>query len=131
MPSHFGLGIAANDGNGLDDDLGDRADRVAVTVPIFGHVISTALDIGAAGPSGHSLPGYGPAPRIPSVSEQALSLALLRFHAPWETELLVDDDRTVIDYGAAFSYEWQDKDAPGFYVAFDDSLGGDPNGRGR
>ena len=134
MPSHFGLGIAANDGGGLDggvggldDDLGDRADRVAVTVPVFGHVVSTALDVGASGPSGQALPGYGPAPRLPQVSEQSVSLALLRFHAPWEAELLRNDGRLVVDYGVAGSVEWQNDDVPGFYVAFDQRLANDQN----
>ena len=127
MPSHFGLGIAANDGNALDDDLGDRADRVAITVPIFGHVLSAAYDVGASGPSGQALPGYGPSPRSPLLSEQSVSLALLRFHAPWEQELLHNDGRVVVDYGLAGSVEWQDKDVPGYYVDFDDSLGNDDN----
>jgi uncharacterized protein (TIGR04551 family) len=126
MPSHFGLGIAANDGNALDDDLGDRADRVAVTVPIFGHIVSGAFDVGSSGPSGQPLPGYGPAPRNPLVGEQSLSLAFLRFHAPWEQALLRDDGRVVVDYGVAGSVEWQDKDVPGYYVGFDDALGRDP-----
>jgi len=127
MPSHFGLGIAANDGNALDDDLGDRADRIAVTVPIFGHVLSGAFDVGASGPSGQTLPGFGPSPRSPLISEQSVSLAFLRFHSPWEQELLQNDGRVVVDYGVAGSIEWQDKDVPAFYTSFDQSLGNDPN----
>jgi uncharacterized protein (TIGR04551 family) len=127
MPSHFGLGIAANDGNALDDDLGDRADRIAVTVPILGHIVSGAFDVGSSGPSGQTLPGYGPAPRNPLVGEQSLSLALLRFHAPWEQALLRDDGRVVVDYGVAGSVEWQDKDVPGYSTAFDDALALDRN----
>jgi uncharacterized protein (TIGR04551 family) len=127
MRSHFGLGIAANDGDGLDDDLGDRADRVAVTVPAFGHIVALAYDVGASGPSGQVLPGFGPSPRTFSVAEQSVSLALLRFHAPWEAELLANDDRVVFDYGLATSVEWQDKDVPGFYTDFDQSLGLDEN----
>jgi uncharacterized protein (TIGR04551 family) len=127
MPSHFGLGIAANDGNAVDDDNGDRADRVAAVVPLLGHIAAVAYDIGASGPSGGPLPGVGPAARNISVSEQAVSVAFLKFHSPWEAELLANDGRTVVDYGLAVSTEWQDKDIPGYYTAFDDSLGTDPN----
>lgn len=132
MPSHFGLGIAANDGGDVDDDLGDRADRVAFTLPIFGHIVSAAWDVGASGPSGQALPGLGPSPRNLLVGEQSVSLALLKFRAPWEVEMLRSDDRIVVDYGVALSYEWQDKDVPGFYVAdarggFDQQLGLDEN----
>ncbi len=127
MPSHFGLGIAANDGNDVDDDLGDRADRLAFTLPIFGHIVSAAYDVGATGPSGQTLPGLGPSPRSFLVSEQSVSLALLKFRAPWEVEMLRSDDRVVVDYGVALSYEWQDKDVPGFYTNFDQSLGLDEN----
>ncbi len=127
MRSHFGLGIAANDGDGLDDDLGDRADRIAVTVPALGHIVAFAYDVGATGPSGQTLPGLGPSPRSPLIAEQSISLALLRFHAPWEAKLLADDGRVVADYGLATSVEWQDKDVPGFYTDFDQRLGLDDN----
>ena len=127
MPSHFGLGIAANDGNAIDDDLGDRADRIAVVVPIVGHVAAVAYDIGASGPSGQPLPGVGPAPRLSLVGKQSVSVAFLKFHSPWEAELLVNDGRTVINYGVAASGEWQDKDVPAFYTDFDQQLGLDKN----
>jgi uncharacterized protein (TIGR04551 family) len=61
------------------------------------------------------------------VGEQSLSLALLRFHAPWEQALLRDDGRVVVDYGIAGSVEWQDKDVPAYYTAFDDRLALDDN----
>jgi uncharacterized protein (TIGR04551 family) len=133
MPSHFGLGIAANDGADVDDDQGDRADRVAFTMPVLGHVVSAAFDIGASGPSAlgaRTLVGQGPTPRSARVGEQSLSLALLRFHAPWELDMLThartpEGGRTVVDYGAALSYEWQDDDVAGYWVAFDDGLGDD------
>ena len=126
MPSHFGLGIAANDGNALDDDLGDRADRVSVVVPLLGHVAAVAYDIGSSGPSGQVLPAVGPSPRNILVGEQSVSLAFLKFHSPWEAQLLADDGRTVLDYGLAASGEWQNDDVPAYYVDFDDSLGLDP-----
>ena len=97
MPSHFGLGIGANAGDGVDDDLGDRADRVAFVAPLFGHFLALALDIGASGPAG-PVPGLGPAPRNPLVSEQALSLALVKFRAPWEVEAYRKEGYVVVDH---------------------------------
>jgi uncharacterized protein (TIGR04551 family) len=136
MPSHFGLGIAANDGVDVDDDLGDRADRVAFTMPVLGHVLSAAFDVGASGPpafGARSLAGLGPAPRPVTLGEQALSFALLRFHAPWELQMLThartpEGGRTVVDYGVALSFEWQDDDAPGYWRAIDAAVGADPAG---
>jgi uncharacterized protein (TIGR04551 family) len=133
MPSHFGMGIAANDGADVDDDLGDRADRVAFAMPVLGHVVAAAFDVGASGPSAlgtRPLAGLGPTPRNALVAEQSLSLAFLRFHAPWEVQMLTHAQtpaggRTVVDYGVALSYEWQDDDVPGYWVAFDDGTGDD------
>ncbi len=132
MPSHFGLGIAANDGADVDDDLGDRADRVAFTLPILGHIVSAAYDVGASGPSGQVLPGLGPQPRSLLVSEQSVSLAFLKFRSPWEVAMLRDDPGSkdgglVVDYGVAASVEWQTHDVPGYYAAFDEQLGLDPD----
>jgi uncharacterized protein (TIGR04551 family) len=133
MPSHFGTGIAANDGADVDDDAGDRADRVAFSMPVLGHVVAAAFDVGASGPRAlgrQRLAGQGPDPRNALVGEQSLSLAFLRFHAPWELEMLThartpEGGRTVVDYGVALSYEWQDDDVPGYWVAYDDGTGDD------
>jgi uncharacterized protein (TIGR04551 family) len=134
MPSHFGLGIAANDGSDVDDDLGDRADRVAFAMPVAGHVVAAAFDFGAAGPPAFGprpLPGLGPMPRALSTVEQSISLAFLRFRAPWEVRMLThartpEGGRTVFDYGVVGSVEWQDDDVPGYYADFDDTVGTDP-----
>ncbi len=134
MPSHFGLGIAANDGADVDDDQGDRADRIAFTMPVLGHIVSAAFDVGASGPRAGGaarVAGLGPLPRQLAVSEQAFSLAVLRFHAPWELDMLThartpEGGRTVVDYGLALSVEWQDEDVPGYWVDFDDAWGADP-----
>ncbi|MDP2340491.1 MAG: hypothetical protein Q8O67_06020 [Deltaproteobacteria bacterium] len=131
MPSHFGLGIGANAGDSIDDDLGDRADRVAFVAPLFGHYVAAALDVGASGPAGPSAfgggAGLGPLPRNPLVSEQAISLALLKFRAPWEVEAYRKEGYVVVDYGLATAIEWQVNDVPGFYQDFDAELGLDPD----
>ena len=44
-PAHFALGIAANDGGDIDDDFGDRGDRVALVLPLYGMLFAGALDV--------------------------------------------------------------------------------------
>lgn len=127
MPSHFGVGIATNAGDDIDDDIFDRADRVAFVAPLFGHYLALAWDVGAAGaglasptgaPTGASIraPTSAPAPRRLGDGQHAASLALLRYRAPWEVALFRDAGETVFDYGLVTSLQWQVQDTPGAYV---------------
>lgn len=120
LPSHFGLGIASNAGDNLDDDGGDRADRVAFVSPLFGHYVAFAYDFAAAGKGG--LPTFGaPDPTAFSDAVQGVSAALLRFHSPWEVALYRDADRLIFDYGVAASLQWQLTDVPSAYQAASDA----------
>lgn len=129
-PSHFGLGIAANAGDDLDDDVGDRADRVAFVTPLFGHYLGASFDWAAAGPRGID-PASAPAARRISDAQQSVSLSLLRYRAPWEVELYRAAGRLVLDYGVAGSAQWQHKDAPSFYQDLEDALSGGASTRVR
>jgi uncharacterized protein (TIGR04551 family) len=51
MPSHWGLGILANDGSCLDCNYGDIADRVMFATKLFGTVLAAGWDFPASGPS--------------------------------------------------------------------------------
>jgi uncharacterized protein (TIGR04551 family) len=118
-PSHFGLGIAANSGDDLDDDGGDRADRVAWVMPFLGHFVAAAADLSATGPRGNTNV-IGPNPVSPVLAQQALSFAVLRWRAPWEVDMHRKEDWLhgwVLDYGAAFSVQFQVMDSPIFYQA--------------
>lgn len=121
-PSHFGLGILANAGDGLDDDGGDRSDRVAFVTPLFGHFFALSYDVAAGGPKGLASP-QSPDPGLFSLAEQAASVALLRYRAPWEVETYRKEGYAIFDYGAAFSTAWQAKDAPGFYQTLSQTAG--------
>jgi uncharacterized protein (TIGR04551 family) len=123
-PSHFGLGIAANAGDDVDDDGGDRADRVAFVTPLFGHFVAASFDWAASGAAGGD-PLSSPDPRRFSDEVHSLAVALLRFRSPWEVELYREAGRVVFDYGAAFSTQWQRTDVPGFYQSFDPALASD------
>ena len=122
MPSHFALGIAANDGAAIDDDGGDRADRIAFVAPVFGHLAAVAVD--ALDPDGRtrwsessstSWSSVGEPRGAVAIGEQAVSLAFMKWRAPWEVELYRDAGRAVFDYGAALSCEWESKGAPGLW----------------
>lgn len=105
MPAHFALGIAANDGADLDDDDGDRADRLAVVLPVHGLLIAAAVDV---------------LPQQSLLGEQAVTLAAMKWRAPWELELYRKADRAVFDWGVAMSLGWQSKDAPGVWTLLKD-----------
>jgi uncharacterized protein (TIGR04551 family) len=113
-PTHFGLGIGSNAGDAMDDDKGDRADRVAFVMPVLGHFLATSLDLSATGPRG--VPAVSaPQPQLPSLAQPAVSVALLRYRAPWEVEANRARNRWLLDYGAAGSVQVQRNDAPVFY----------------
>lgn len=52
MPQHFGLGLLANSGNGLDQDAGDSADQVVFETKIAGYSIAPAYSFASSGPFG-------------------------------------------------------------------------------
>jgi uncharacterized protein (TIGR04551 family) len=51
MPSHFGMGLLANDGSGIDDDYGDTADRVLFATKLFSTIFAVGWDFPASGPT--------------------------------------------------------------------------------
>lgn len=124
MPSHFGLGIAANAGDALDDDAGDRADRVAFVAPLFGHFVAVGFDWAASGAAGAD-PLQAPEPRRVSDASHAVSVGILRFRAPWERELYKRAGHILLDYGVGLSTQWQANDTPGFYQHLDPALAGE------
>ncbi len=125
-PSHFGLGILTNAGDALDDDGGDRADRIAFTAPLFGHHLGVAYSVAASGPATAST--QSPDAGLLSLAEQSVSLGVVRFRSPWEVDASRDEGYAVLDYGAALATEWQLQDAPGFYQSLDRAMGLDDAG---
>lgn len=49
QPSHWGLGMYVNDGNGLNANVGDTVDRVAFATKLFNHVIFGTFDFPSDG----------------------------------------------------------------------------------
>ncbi len=50
MPQHFGLGVLANSGNGLDQDAGDSADQVVFATRVGGFTIAPGYSFSSTGP---------------------------------------------------------------------------------
>ncbi|RMG11672.1 MAG: hypothetical protein D6729_17680 [Deltaproteobacteria bacterium] len=125
MPAHFGLGIAANAGDAIDDDGGDLADRIAYVAPLFGHYVGLAYDVAASGAVSRGL-GAAPAAGLPSTSVQVVSLSVVRYHAPWQLGLYRRAGRSLLNYGLAVSHAWQARDVPTYWQSLDPELAGRP-----
>ncbi|OGQ13357.1 MAG: hypothetical protein A2138_12930 [Deltaproteobacteria bacterium RBG_16_71_12] len=54
MPTHFGLGLLANDGNKIDNDYGDNADQIMFATRIGGHYIVPTYSWSSSGPFGRA-----------------------------------------------------------------------------
>jgi len=109
MPSHWGLGIVANDGLCDECDLGDSSDRIAFVTPLLGHIWGIGFDWSASGPqllrSGAQL-DREPADDVRSIGGSVLS---------WLPDAAVDRKvragKLVLNYGLLGSYRWQQREA--------------------
>ena len=52
QPQHFGLGLLANGGNGIDQDFEDNADQILFATRVAGHYIVPAYSISSSGAVG-------------------------------------------------------------------------------
>ncbi|PIE17602.1 MAG: hypothetical protein CSA65_08220 [Proteobacteria bacterium] len=116
----WGTGFFVNSGNCLDCDLGDEGDRVALTLPMFGHLFSFAFDFGAIGPSSATLGAYPQAFNLDR-RDDVLSWALViaRYDLPEVVERYRRAGRTVIQYGLLTSIRTQKLDTPAYYLKGD------------
>jgi uncharacterized protein (TIGR04551 family) len=70
MPDHFGLGIAANDGDCFDCDFGDYTDRASVLFQVFGFHSMWFFDSPSEGVVNRSMvESFGQAPDLSSVDD--------------------------------------------------------------
>jgi uncharacterized protein (TIGR04551 family) len=131
MPSEWGLGIFANAGNGLDDDLGDNVDRLQIALPLpsvlGGLTLIPMIDYGSAGlttdsvsPSGSDRNTGQGVDLDPADDVGALGIKVVHLDSPDEVRRKLEKGVTVLNYGTWFSYRSQRYAFP-FY-----KLGGDP-----
>lgn len=131
MPSQWGLGIYANAGNGLDDDLGDNVDRLQLAIPmgslLGGLTLIPSYDYVSSGITTDSVnpadatryTGQG-VELDPAGDVGVLGLKVLRLDSPDEARRKLEKGAAVVNYGAWFSYRNQRFAFP-FY-----QLGADP-----
>jgi uncharacterized protein (TIGR04551 family) len=112
MSAHWGLGIAANGGDGLDADHGTAADRLAFVTPLAGHVWALAYDLGATGPQVARVAGARTVDWDPSDDVRSWTLAVLRVRTEVARSRRERAGRTTFEYGVAASRRTQQTDAP-------------------
>ena len=113
MPTHWGLGILWNDGNGIDNDWGDTVDRVSFTAePLTNFYVTPMMDFNIEGPSSvRSLEGGQPFDL--SNSDDAHSYVLAAQYRFTEQERLarLNAGGLVFNAGVHFTYRTQRNDA--------------------
>lgn len=117
MGSHWGLGMLHNDGNGIDDDLGDTVDRLSfVAEPFSGFFVTPMLDFNAEGPTNTN--GGG---QIFDASNgddaHSFLIALARRDTDTQAKAKLDSGSFVFNYGAHFTYRVQNYEATNFFLS--------------
>jgi uncharacterized protein (TIGR04551 family) len=125
MPSHWGMGLLANEGRGLDSDFGDSNDRIMFATKIAGHYIVPAFDWAVSGPTSQ-VPGWmqgQPFDRDQRDDVDQYILAVARRDSDDEIKEKLSNDELVINYGAYGVYREQALDAGNFFAAGDPADG--------
>ncbi len=115
MGSHWGLGMLHNDGNRLDDDLGDNVDRIMfVAEPVSGWYVTPMIDFNVEGPQTTRDTG---APIDLSNSDDAHSLiiAAARRDTDTQAKAKIEAGQTVFNFGVRFEHRWQKNDPNDYY----------------
>lgn len=136
MASHFGLGILANDGNCLECDHGNNADRAMFITRILGHYVIPMWEFTASGPVGR---GGGPGPNAPLLFHpnelgqaydldprddvKSWILAVAKRDSPQDIREKLNRGGWVFNYGGYGQYRLQSFDSPLYYI-------NEPPGRG-
>ncbi|MEK6606723.1 MAG: TIGR04551 family protein [Myxococcota bacterium] len=119
MPSHWGMGILANNGDCLDCNYGDAADRLLFATRLADHLVALGHDWAATGPTTASVNGPNVASARgggqPIDAEQLDDVGQYfivagRIDKPAELAEKVDRGDTVLNYGGYFVWRKQDYD---------------------
>jgi uncharacterized protein (TIGR04551 family) len=116
MGSQWGLGMLTNGGDCLDCDSGDAADRIALLLPLAGHIWAVAYDFSATLPvASRRAPGRTIALE-PSAAVRTFTFAMLRHKDEDARARRQRADKTTVEYGGYLSYRWQNDDVPATYL---------------
>lgn len=125
MGTHFGLGMVANGGDGPDANGGDAADRVAVTSPVFGHIVAASYDLAAAGPFRQARQGDHVIDLTPMDDVRAWTLGIYRVSTPATRARRLAAQRTTLEYAGYYSRRAQSRDVPAAFGAPSEAGGWD------
>jgi uncharacterized protein (TIGR04551 family) len=113
MPWHFGRGIAYNDGNCPDCDLGTTVDRLMALTQLYGHQIAVAWDFGAQGVTTQQLnlgrddPGNYPIDLSQDDDVVQLMASITKIDNPVQLRERIDRGDLVVNYGFQVVYRSQ------------------------
>lgn len=118
MPSHFGMGVLANEGRGLDADFGDSNDRIMFATRIGDFYVVPAYDWAASGPtSANLLDPYGqPFDRDQRDDVDQYILAIVKRDKEDEIRQKLENDEWVLNFGTYQVGRFQALDAASFYA---------------
>ncbi len=131
MPTHFGLGLLANDGNKIDNDYGDNADQVMFATRIGGHYIVPTYSWSSSGPFGRAggagvggdaglsaYPGEGGQRFNLDPRDDVHSLILVVAKRDKEEDIAeqLRAGSFVLNYGVFSVYRTQQYDIPSYYT---------------
>lgn len=123
MPSHFGMGLLANEGRGIDSDFGDSNDRIMFATKFGDYYIIPAFDWAVTGPTSASrLFPYGqPFDRDQRDDVDQYILAILKRDNEQQIKEKLENDELVLNYGTYQVLRFQALDAA-------NSIGDGPEG---
>ncbi|MFN7132274.1 MAG: TIGR04551 family protein, partial [Myxococcales bacterium] len=130
MGSHWGLGMLANDGNCLDCDHGDSADRVMFVTKVFDHYVVPIVDFVSEGPTNaRAFDAFGQFHDRDQLDDaRNYILAVARRDSELEVQRKLAANQSVINYGLYFVYRTQQYDSASYYKQ-GNVFGGDVVGR--
>lgn len=113
MPNHVGLGITANNGNGIDQDFGDTVDRVMFAAEVGGFTVAPAFDFAASGAT--SLNQYFPQGQPFDLDDQddvnRYVLTVSKITPPEVREQKLANSEVIFDFGTQVNYTAQTIDS--------------------
>jgi uncharacterized protein (TIGR04551 family) len=136
MPSSWGLGILANAGGGIEDDLGDSVDRLQfalspLSTPVGKLVLVPMTEIVATGVTSQDTRvarGLGqPFDRDTADDAKAIGIKIVRQDTDEELKRKLERNQGSFSYGAWYMYKTQDYEFPQFVNSSTLPSTGQPN----
>jgi uncharacterized protein (TIGR04551 family) len=124
MPSHWGLGILTNSGEGIDQDLGDTVDRIQfaiapVSTPLGRLALVPMFDFDAEGvlqTDGRNGPGTGQPLDLSNADDaRTFGIKIARIDTEDEIRRKLDRNQSSFNFGAYYAYRTQVRWSPAWY----------------